>query len=185
MKKLILIIVLFTAFGFSSFTQEATKGIHSLGLDAQLYPAGLIINMKADWRLTEKGLLVTKLGYNLAERQDFGEHDQENGGGPGLAIGYKRYFKEGYKGFFADARFATWFLKIDWRNDSPASNGTTHITVLQPTIAIGYDFVLKGDKVKLGLMAAAGYELNMITSGQEVGQGGISLFGASLSFRLD
>jgi len=164
--------------------QEVDKGMHSFGLETQMYPAGLMINARADWPLNKKGLLVAKIGYNIAERQDFGEHDQEDGGGLGLAMGYKYYFKEGFKGLYTEARLSAWFLDIDWRNNSPAAAGNTDITVLQPTLAAGYDFLLKGDKVKLGLFAAVGYEINIVTSGEEVGQGGISIIGASIAIAL-
>lgn len=183
MRKILLSLFLITISSLL-WAQEATKGLHSFGLESQMYPAGLMFNLKADWSLTEKGMLVAKAGYNLAERQDFGEHDQEDGGGPGIALGYKRYLKEGWQGFYAEARMSVWFLDIDWRDNAPAASGNTDITVLQPTIAIGYDFLLKGEKIKLGLFVAAGFEVNVITSGQEVGQGGISIMGASFALPI-
>ena len=65
-----------------------------------------------------------------------------------------------------------------------AAMGNTDITVLQPTVAAGYDFLLKGEKIKLGVFVAAGYEVNIVTSGEEVGEGGISIIGASFAFTL-
>ena len=183
MRKLLLGIF-FITFTTLLWSQDAKRGLHSFGLESQMYPAGLMFNLKADWPLSNKGLLVAKVGYNIAERQDFGEHDQEDGGGLGLALGYKRYLKEGMQGLYAEARMSVWFLDIDWRNNTPAAMGNTDITVLQPTIAAGYDFLLKGEKIKLGIFVAAGYEVNVITSGEEVGQGGISIIGASFALPI-
>ena len=50
-----------------------------------------------------------RLGYNWIRHQDFGEHEDERGDGYGFTLGYKRYFKEGHKGFFIGARNDFWF----------------------------------------------------------------------------
>ena len=89
MRKLLLLCCL--AFSISSVYAQHTGGLQNIGLSTQLYPAGTIIQAQASWPLSEKSLFVAKLGYNLAERQDFGEHDQEDGGGPGITAGYKQY----------------------------------------------------------------------------------------------
>ena len=182
MRKLIIPLLFIISLG--TMAQDQNTGLQSLGLESQMYPAGLMFNLKADWPLSDKGLLVAKVGYNIAERQDFGEHDQEDGEGPGLALGYKRYLKTGRTGLYAEARLSVWFLDIDWRDNAPARFGNTDITVLQPTVAAGYDFYLKGDKLKLGVFVAGGYEVNIVTSGEEVGQGGISIMGATISIPI-
>ncbi len=183
MKRAIIFMVLVTC-SFGLRAQNDKPGMHSFGLESQMYPAGLMFNLRADWPLSDKGLLVAKLGYNFAERQDFGKHDQEDGGGPGIAMGYKHYLKAGIKGWFAEARMSIWFLDIDWKDNVPAAMGNTDITVLQPTLAAGYDFLLKGEKIKIGFFVPAGYEVNLVTSGQEVGEGGISIIGASFTLPI-
>lgn len=143
-----------------------------------------MFNLRASWLLGEKSSLIGKLGYNTARRQDFGEHDKEDGGGIGLALGYRRYLDNKRSGLFMEGRASAWFLDIDWQDNAPLRTGNSDITVFQPTIGIGYDILLNDGKIKLGLLVAFGYEVNMITSGEAVGQGGISLIGLSVDFRL-
>lgn len=158
------------------------RGFESYGLSLQQYPAGTIINIESSWAVSPTALLTGKLGYNIARRQDFGEHDKEEGGGPGFTAAYKRYLKADKSGWFIERRLGFWFLDIDWQDNTPLRTGNTDITVLQPTLGAGYDFILNQSRLKLGLFAAFGYEANIITSGEEVGQGGISLIGISIGF---
>lgn len=158
------------------------RGTQSLGFDLQVYPAGTIFNIKSAWAVSSKGELIGKLGYNFAQRENFGEHDSEEGNGPGFTLAYKRYLRTGFKGWYAEGRMGMWFLHIDWMDNTPAASGSTDISVFQPTLGIGYDFPLKNERIKLGLFVAFGYEVNVVTSGKEVGQGGISLAGVSLTF---
>lgn len=163
--------------------EETEKGLVAWGLDAQRYPAGFIFQAKADWAVGKKGLLMAKGGYNLARRQDFGKKDKEEGGGFGFSGALREYFKPGRTGFYSELQISTWFLDIDWEDDIPVRRGSTDITVIQPTIGIGYDLLLPPN-VKLSMIIAFGYELNVITSGEPVGEGGISLVGLSASFLL-
>lgn len=185
MKKgcyLLLILTFLTQWTHAQDTR--LRGAQSLGFDLQNYPAGTIFNIKSAWAVSAKEELIGKLGYNIAQRQNFGEHDSEEGNGPGFTFAYKRYVRNGFKGWYAEGRVGMWFLDIDWRDNTPAASGNTDISVLQPTLGIGYDFALNKERLKLGLLVAFGYEVNFITSGEEVGQGGILLFGASLTFPI-
>jgi hypothetical protein len=182
----IIIVLLGTSINaFSQETKAGTSKISTLGLEIQAYPAGLISQVRIGFRASPKSEILGSLGYNLARRQDFGEHDNEEGGGFGYAFAYKQYFKEGLKAWFIEAQTSFWHMDIDWTDNSPANSGTTAITVFQPTIGFGYDFQLKGDRLKLGLKAAFGYEININTKGEDVGEGGISLFGATFSYNFN
>lgn len=159
------------------------RGIESLGFGVQVYPAGIMFNLKSSWAVSPKELLVGKIGYNAAMRKDFGKHDNEEGGGLGFTLAYKRYFKTGFSGWYVEGRTAMWFLDIDWTDNAPPRSGNTDITVLQPTIGLGYDFLIN-DSLKLGLIGAFGYEVNIATSGEPVGEGGISLLGFSFAYKI-
>jgi len=145
----------------------------------------------------EKTAWIVEAGHNTANRQDFGEHDNEEGGGFGLGAGYRRYFKEGMKGFYVEANLETWFLEIYWRQFQPYidlicitgpcgffANGNSKITVLQPTLGVGYQFRSKSEKWAATIGATFGQEWNVKTKGEEVGQGGISLLTFSVTRRL-
>ncbi|MFT6827223.1 MAG: hypothetical protein ACJAZV_000504 [Roseivirga sp.] len=181
--KTIFIIALFFS-TFSVSAQEFKKWqLNDVGLEMQAYPAGMMFMAKANFNLSEKNQFTTKVGYNMARRQDFGEHDNEEGGGLGANLAFKHYFKENYSGWNYSLRASLWMMTIDWSNNAPAQSGTTSITVFQPTISGGYDFALN-PKLKLGIFVAFGYEINVISSGQDVGQGGISLLGFSISQKI-
>lgn len=135
---------------------------------------------KAGFHLNEKNDLNLRLGYNLARIQDFGKHDNEEGGGLGINVGYRHYLKEDRKGWFYEGKTSVWFMNIDWRDDIPLRTGSTYITVLQPTAVVGYAFKLS-ESFSLNTYAGFGYEINIISSGEDVGEGGISLLGFSLT----
>lgn len=176
----IILLSLCTSFDvLSQESQAGTSKISTLGLEIQAYPAGIITQASIGFQASPKSEIIGSLGYNIARRQDFGVHDNEEGGGFGYAFAYKRYFKEGLKDWFLEAQTSFWYMNIDWTDNNPANSGSTEITVFQPTIGIGYDFQLKGDRLKIALKAAFGYEININTQGEEVGEGGISLFGAA------
>jgi len=182
------IIIVLLCSSFDAFSQETvarTSKISTLGLELQGYPAGIITQLRVGFQASPKSELIGSLGYNIAGRQDFGVHDNEEGGGLGYALAYKQYFKEGLKAWFVEAQTSFWQMDIDWTDNNPSNSGSTYITVFQPTIGFGYDFQLKGDRLKISLKAAFGSEININTQGEDVGEGGISLFGASLAYNLN
>ena len=184
--RLIFTLLLLTFCSVISFSQETEKGfkLSGVGVETQVYPAGTIVQLKGSFPISNHAELIGKFGYNNAQRQDFGKHDNEEGGGFGGGLAYRYYLKENHAGWFAEARTNIWNLEIDWRDNTPAASGTTDITVFQPTLGFGYDFLLKNEKIKLAIMAGFGYEINVKTVGQEVGEGGISLIGASFVYNL-
>jgi hypothetical protein len=157
------------------------------GAEAQVYPAGVIGAVRAHFLLSAHDVLTARAGYNRASRGDFGEHDDEDGGGPGFALGYRRLFSE-RRGFFAGARVDLWWMTIDWIDDPGQPNeraGSSDIFVVQPTVEGGYSFVLgrKGRWV-VEPSLAVGFEINVQTDGEDVGEGAILLGGVSVAYRF-
>jgi hypothetical protein len=159
----------------------------NLGAEFQWYPAGVMFGLRSDLYYNKHENINLRIGYNLTDRQDFSAfNDKETGGGFGFGIGYRYYFGK-RKGFFLGARADFWWLDIDWEdfNESLQINeiGTTEIVVFQPTIEIGYQFVLD----KHWIIAPAftnGREINLITNGEKVGQGWITLIGLNVGYKL-
>lgn len=178
--KINLSLILVLCFWFS--TAKAQK-VESYGLETQVYPAGLMFMAKMAFPLKEHNALNVRVGYNMARRKDFGKHDNEKGGGLGLNAGFKHYLKPTNNGFYYELKTSFWFMNIDWADNDPYKTGSTFITVFQPTAMVGYDFPLS-TKTFLGFYAGFGYEINVISSGEDVGQGGISLVGFSISRKL-
>ena len=182
-------IILLTIFSFvfSENSNAQNKGILEIGPEVQVYPAGFMTLGRVDWKLSEQFTFNARVGYNFARRQDFGEHDNEEGGGPGIVLGARRYFKSKYQGLFVGGRVDLWRMEIDWRDEvlsGPARIGSTDITVLQPVAEVGYTFELADGKWTLSPTAAAGVEVNISTDGEDVGEGGIWLGSLNLSYRF-
>ena len=85
------------------------------------------------------------MGYNLVDHKDFGVQESDKGGGFGLTLGYRYYFKSNKRKWFLGARSDVWFNEIDWfdNREDEMRAGVTNIVVLQPTAIIGYRFLIK------------------------------------------
>lgn len=171
MNKRVLLFTLALFFSAQAFSQL------DIGVEAQAYPAGYIIGPRIGYQL-EKANIYLKISQNIARRQDFGEHEKENGGGPGFTLGYDRYFGDNW---FVGFRTDLWWMKIDW--EEKGRLGSTDIFVLQPTLVGGYQFDF-GDHWSVIPHAAWGLEVNVVTKGEAVGQGTIMLAGIHTKYRL-
>ena len=152
-------------------------GANPVGLNVQAYPAGLITEVEFVVPIDDNQALLFRAGYNFTDRRDFGEHDNEEGGGPGLTLGYRYATRDLAEGWFFGARADLWFMKIDWKD--PGRSGTTDVVVLQPTAEVGYTFPLSATW-SVQPFLALGAEINVDTDGEDVGDGAIFLVGVSL-----
>ena len=149
--------------------------------EVQVYPAGVIAGVQARKPLGQGATFFARGAYNATDRQDFGEHDEEEGGGPGVGIGYRRdYLPAAARTWFFGARLDLWQLEIDWR-ENDGTNGTTDILVLQPAGEVGYRMRRSGGGV-LEFAASLGAEVNVDTDGEDVGEGAILLLGMTFVF---
>jgi hypothetical protein len=159
----------------------------NVGGEAQWYPAGLIFGLRSDLYYNKHENINLRIGYNLTDRQDFSKfNDNEKGGGFGFGVGY-RYYVGKRKGIYLGIRTDFWWLDIDWTDFNESLQidemGTTEVVVFQPTIEIGYQFILD----KHWIIAPAftnGREINVISKGEDVGQGWITLIGLNVSYKL-
>lgn len=184
MKKYLLLIVFAVLAYYNSFSQVHVAHI---GTETQWYPAGYQLMATSEFGLSEHDALLLKFGYNLADRKDFSPYnDHEAGGGFGGTLGYRHFFgKNILSGFYIGGRVDLWGLAIDWSDASEIPNtGTTNITVLQPTGEIGYLYHFKNTPFAAGLNYAAGWEINIVTKGEAVGEGAIGLVGLILNYRM-
>ena len=171
-----------TLFGLAASTGcSSPSTLQGVGLDTQAYPAGVITTARVDWSQGDSRSISLHAGYNATKRDDFGEHDDESGGGPGLGVSLRKYWGENHAGWFAGGRVDLWFLEIDWE-DGPASTGQTDAVVLQPTALGGYRWKLGNSPWHLDLYGAGGAEINVSTSGEDVGEGAIGLVGLALTY---
>lgn len=179
MRILAFIIISFLAFEVQA---QSTK---DLSVELQVYPTGVIPGLRYESSLTEQSSLSFRLGYNIVRHRDLGVHDDERGGGFGGSIGYRKYFKPGFKGWSWSLKTDVWFNEIDWYDIGPLDDrieGETSITVLQPTAELGYTFVNNSFSVTPTL--SFGFEWNVRTVGEPTGQGSIILLGVQVGRRF-
>lgn len=185
MKKLLFLPIFLVS--LSTFAQT------SAGIETQVYPAGIIPGIRFDLGISEHLNLISKVGYNVTNRRDWGKHDREEGGGLGLSLGLER------SGFLAEKLFISiradlWFMEIDWEENETicpivapcievATPGQTNITVLQPTIGLGYMLPIS-EKYFVKPSLSFGYEINVETDGEPVGEGAILLAGIQVGLKL-
>jgi hypothetical protein len=150
------------------------------GGELQAYPAGVTAMALATHPIQDDDDFIFRLGYNYTDRSDFGEHDEESGGGWGLGIGSQHYFAGRYDpGWLVGVRLDAWWLTIDWEDDArmitPQTQGSTDVVVLVPVVEGGYAW--PGKSGDLILTFGFGWEFNVWTSGEDVGDGPILLAG--------
>lgn len=178
MKKLLVIPILFIS--ISSLAQR------SIGIETQTYPAGIIPSIRFDVGISENLNFNSRIGYNFTDRRDWGKHDNEKGGGFGFGLGIEKtnFLTENLSLNF---RTDLWFMEIDWKDTKTICgivppcfkmpiSGETNIVVLQPTLGLAYQLPIS-DQFFLKPSLSFGYEVNVKTEGEPVGEGAILLIG--------
>lgn len=166
-----------------SYTQTPKK---VLGVEYNYYPAGHVIGIQGEYSPNNNHhSFNARLGTNITRRWNFsGLNDDERGGGFGGSLGYRYYLTPQCRGLYLGARTDLWFMTVDWQDSSELiTQGSTEITVLQPTFEIGYLFHLRNGW-ELGTAFVNGVELNVRMDGEPVGEGWITLWQLRLSKTL-
>lgn len=147
-----------------------------LGVEYKLYPAGQMLQLQAERSVWENRAYRINLGIgiNRARRGAMsGLNQDERGTGPGLSSGLRYYLKADEAAVYLGLRNDLWWIPIDWYDPQhDPERGQTSITVLQPTVELGYRQPLAGVDLFIGLVN--GFEINAIQNGKEVGQGWIT-----------
>lgn len=187
-SRIVLVLAMLPASLVSQAQQvEHTEPTFDAGLEIQAYPTGLIPGLTAELGFRERNAVHIRLGYNFFDHRDFGVHDDEDGGGPGFTLGYRRYFRDGGSGLWLGARADVWFNGVTWCDgceSSTVTTGTTELVVLQPTAEAGWLFAVADEKMRLGPSVGFGWEWNAVTKGEPTGEGAILLLGARLQYRV-
>jgi hypothetical protein len=150
-----------------------------LGLEVEGYPAGVIVGGTHAWPLGDQGTVATLAGWNFTDRRDWGEHDDEHGGGPGVGVAASRWLGAGRAGWGIGVRTDLWWLDVDW--EEAGRSGTTEIVVLQPTVRAGYAWHFDSRDTRLDVSVSLGAEINVAIDGEEVGDGAILLLGIGVA----
>ncbi len=156
-----------------------------IAFEFQAYPTGLIPGLRFEKNVGSQSAWHFRLGYNWIRHRDLGKHDDERGDGLGFTIGHQRYFKQTHTGWHLGLRSDIWWNTIDWKDRLAGGDeaGTTEITVIQPTLSLGYA-KLFGDALVFTPTVSIGWEWNVRTSGEPTGEGAILLIGFHIGKQL-
>ena len=168
---------------FAGLTQ-ASQDL-DLGIEVQLYPTGVIPGVRIEKRLADNQAWFVRIGLQEIRHEDYGVHEDERGDGYGFGLGYRYYFKPGFERLSLGIRTDVWFNSLSWKDNIGQVNevsGKTDVTVVQPSVQLGYLFKLN-QAVYITPSLSFGYEVNVDTQGEDVGEGPIWLLGVETGFR--
>jgi Protein of unknown function (DUF3575) len=152
-----------------------------VGGEFQHYGKGFIAVVHLAYNARIHHSVQLRIGYNKSDWKDEGEHDNEEGGGPGLSIGYRYYFPVRPHGFFLGVRTDYYRLSIDWRQANVS--GKSKINVFQPSFEMGY-MLLINDMFFITPTIGAGVQANVTTNGESCGDGFLFLPGVSAGWKF-
>ncbi len=177
-------------FSLNSFAQESpenTKNKIEIGAEVQGYPAGIMPMITSSFFWNEKWAVRVRIGGNFADRQDFSDYNEnEVASGFGATIGVVRYFPYKKGNFSIGAYIDFWNMWTDWKenlNTSTPTEGQTYNLVIQPWVNGGYLFNLT-PKWNAGASVGFGREINVITRGENVGEGWMGIVTVSVNYKL-
>lgn len=183
-------LILMTALAWApvAVAGQGTMTRGALGFEAQAYPAGFNAAARFSYGLGPHDAVLAYAGYNATDRRDWGEHFNEEGGGPGGGLAWRHYLRDGRSGLHFGVRADLWFLEIDWHDGPPpaprSEGGSTDVVVFQPTAQGGYTLPLGEGGFQIEGTVALGAEVNVQTEGEAVGQGAILLVGVGFAYRF-
>ncbi len=181
MKARFLIIGISLLFTQLLHAQEYGYNTVDVGVGFKAPAHGMIFGLHLASNAKIHGGFHALLGFNKIKSSDAGKHTLEEGGGPGVSLGYRYYFKVRPYGFFIGAGTDLWRLKIDWREG--AAFGTTRTWALIPQAELGY-MVLINDMFFITPSIGFGVQSNFGTNGEAVGDGSRVMPGISMGWKF-
>lgn len=168
------------------FQNTANASGTQVAFEQQVYPTGIIPGVRFERGFARRSSVHFRIGYQEIRHEDFGVHDDERGDGAGFSLGYSRFLNTGFTGWAFGVRSDLWFNRLDWIDDEGTPeelSGTTQVTVLQPTVDVSYRFLMSNNFF-ITPSLAAGFEINIDTDGEDVGEGFIVLLGLIAGFNF-
>lgn len=187
LNPLILVLILMSFQAFSQSEEKTNKRKIEFGTELQVYPVGYMPMITSNIFIKEDLALRFRLGSNLANRNDFsGFNDDEVASGFGGSIGLVKYVPHWKGNFIFGASLDTWNMWTKWKdgiNTANPTTGTTYNLVIQPWVNTGYLYNLS-KKWNTGISLGLGREINIITRGENVGEGWMGIATFSLNYVL-
>jgi hypothetical protein len=168
--------IIHSVFSFAQTKNDLTYRKVEFGTELQAYPVGFITTITSTIFVKENVAIRFRIGGNFANRKDFsGLNDDEKASGFGGSIGLLKYFYYKKGNIIMGANVDGWNMWTHWKdaiNTLNPQQGTTYTLVVQPGVNAGYLYDVS-KKLNIGLTLGIGKEINVITKGEDVGQGWI------------
>jgi hypothetical protein len=151
--------------------------VDGVGLEVRQYPLGTIPSLQLRSQLSPSLEGLLSAGANIAYHGSQGEQDRESGLGWGAGVGVRH---KAYGAVFAGARLDLWRMAIDWTNTHRANeppSGTSRFLIVQPTLEIGTNILMRNRSVWLTPTLSFGGEINAFDHDAPTGHGLIILLG--------
>ncbi|WP_293890147.1 hypothetical protein [Flavobacterium sp.] len=186
MKRIIYLWVLFSFSNSFSQQKSEVKEKREIGLEIQKYPVGTITVITYNYFFKETWAMRFRVGGNFANRKDeSGFNDDEKANGFGGSFGINKYVRSGNGNFIFGANVDVWNMWTKWIDYSEIpQNGKTYTLVIQPWINAGYLYNFS-KKFNAGIYLGFGREINVITDGENVGQGLMGSLTLSGNYKLN
>jgi hypothetical protein len=159
-----------------------------IGTELQLYPVGYMTMITSNIFINDDWALRFRIGGNFANRRNLsGFNDDEVAKGFGGSFGLIKYVSYWNGDFIFGASIDTWNMWTKWKDGIKTSNpisGTTYNLVLQPWVNAGYLYNFS-NKWNAGLSIGFGREINIITHGENVGEGWMGIATISLNYSIN
>ena len=159
-----------------------------IGAELQFYPAGYMPTITANFFVKEHLAIRVRVGGNFADRSDFSIYnDEEKAKGFGGTIGVQRYFPYWKGNFIVGIYVDGWNMWTDWKDNVDSvhpQSGTTYNFVIQPWINAGYLFQVT-KQWNAGMTFGVGREFNVITHGENVGEGWMGILALSANYTFN
>lgn len=177
--------LLFSCVLLALVTTAHSQKMTEASFNVQVYPTGIITQLALDKAVGEQSFIGLRAGSNVFQHRDLGVHDDEKGQGFGFTPSYTYYFNKNRKQWNISVKNDVWWSSVDWYDmvNNEMIEGSSEIVVLQPTVDIGYSFIV-GDSFVLVPSLAGGWEWNVKTTGEPTGEGPIILVALKIGKRF-
>jgi len=173
---------------FSQSDERKSNRKIEIGTELQLYPVGYMTMITSNIFIKEDWALRFRIGGNFANREDFsGFNDDEVAKGFGGSFGLVKYVPYWKGNIVFGASLDTWNMWTKWKdglNTINPTSGTTYNLVIQPWVNAGFLYDLS-NQWNAGISLGFGREINVITSGEDVGEGWMGIATFSINYVLN
>ncbi len=178
----ILFLFLITCFS----TSHGQNNHYAAGFEIQQSIDGYQAAIRGEYGFGNHSAAFLRLTATEFWRDMYGIHDDENGVGYGVGLGYRYYFKHRKRGWYTELRADLWRNEVEWfeTENQIKTTGITKVVDFQPAILFGYAFHLSRN-LRLATTFSIGDQIHIYTEGAELSSYGVVQWGLVADVKWD